>query len=84
MSGRPDNYREATEKWLADNHIVYEHLYMRAAGDNREDSIVKCELFHKYVQPAYNISVVLDDRNRVVAMWRKLGLTVLQVAEGGF
>ena len=32
----------------------------------------------------YNIKYVIDDRNQVVKMWRELGLTVLQVADGNF
>ena len=32
----------------------------------------------------YNVKFVLDDRNRVVEMWRSLGLTCLQVADGDF
>lgn len=57
---------------------------MRPEGDIRKDSIVKRELFEKYVRPYYNIEFVLDDRNQVVEMWRSLGLKCLQVAEGDF
>ena len=32
----------------------------------------------------YNVHFVLDDRQQVVDMWRSLGLTVFQVAEGDF
>lgn len=42
------------------------------------------ELYERYVQPIGSVTAVLDDRARVVAMWRALGLTVLQVAEGNF
>jgi predicted kinase len=84
-SGRTDACREDTTAWL-DAHVgvPYEALHMRAAGDQRRDSIVKAELFEKYVRHAYRIVGVLDDRMQVVRMWRALGLTVLQVAEGDF
>lgn len=46
---------------------------------------VKKELFDRYVRDKYNIRFVLDDRDRVVKMWRnEIGLKVLQVAEGAF
>ena len=32
----------------------------------------------------YSASIVLDDRKQVVDMWRSLGLTCLQVADGDF
>ena len=31
-----------------------------------------------------DVFLVVDDRNKVVDMWRSLGLTVFQVAEGDF
>lgn len=84
MSGREDDCRDVTEQWLASNGITYDHLYMRAAGDSRNDAIVKRELFDAHVRYDYRIEFVLDDRDRVVEMWRANGLKVLQVAEGDF
>ncbi|OLB75659.1 MAG: 5'-hydroxyl kinase [Actinobacteria bacterium 13_2_20CM_2_71_6] len=84
-SGRTDGCRDATAAWL-DEHVgvPYEALHMRVAGDQRKDSIVKAEIFEKHIRHAYRIVGVLDDRMQVVRMWRSLGLTVLQVAEGDF
>lgn len=84
MSGRDEQYRTVTEKWLRRHDRTWDHFYMRAVGDTRNDAVVKNELFEKYVAGHYNIDFVLDDRNRVVAMWRAKGLRVLQVAEGDF
>lgn len=85
MSGRDSACREETEQWLSDNGIEYDKLYMRAAGDNRRDSIVKTELFRIYIEDQFNVSVVFDDRDQVVnETWRTLGLTCFQVAEGNF
>lgn len=88
VSGRSEECRSETGWWL-DDHIgdeVGELLLMREVGDNRPDTIVKRELYEKYVQPVYGPPIaILDDRNSVVKMWREeLGLTVLQVAEGDF
>jgi hypothetical protein len=85
LSGRTAGCHRATTDWLygyfGDN---WEELYMRPVGDNRKDSVVKMELFDKYVRNRYDVRYVLDDRNQVVEMWRSLGLTVLQVADGNF
>ena len=84
MSGRTDDGKAITEAWLHKHGIKYQHIYMREAQDTRKDSIVKQELYQKYVQDKYNISFALDDRQQVVDMWRSLGMTVFQVAEGDF
>jgi predicted kinase len=92
MSGRDEICREATEQWLFDNGIltdrlgweVFPHLFMRAHEDNRKDSIVKLELFDLLVRDHFDVKYVIDDRNQVVAAWRSIGLTVLQVADGDF
>ena len=57
---------------------------MRPENDNRQDSIVKREIFEQYIKGVYDIEFVLDDRNQVVEMWRSLGLKCLQVQEGDF
>ena len=57
---------------------------MRTLGDMRKDSIVKQELYEQNILGKFNVSFILDDRQQVVDMWRSLGLTVFQVAEGDF
>lgn len=84
MSGRPEDCREATEKWLRKYDVRFDSLFMRPSGDKRPDQIVKWELYQQHVEPEYTIEFVLDDRNRVVKMWRENGLKCLQVAEGDF
>lgn len=85
MSGRDEVCRKQTELWLLLNGIHHGELFMRPAGDNRKDSIVKKELYEKHIKEKYEVLFVLDDRNQVVEMWRnELGLTCLQVAEGNF
>ncbi|MEV4760591.1 AAA family ATPase [Micromonospora sp. NPDC049559] len=84
-SGRDDSCRETTEAWL-DLHVgvPYLALYMRAEGDRRKDSVVKREIFDREIRDRYRVVGVFDDRQQVVRMWRDLGLTVFQVAEGDF
>lgn len=84
LSGRSDECHGATRRWLDKNVGVGGALYMRAKGDFRGDEIVKRELYERNVKDRHEVLCVLDDRNKVVAMWRGLGLTVLQVADGDF
>ncbi|AIG78417.1 Hypothetical protein AJAP_27865 [Amycolatopsis japonica] len=86
VSARNEVARPATEDWI-DEHIELPEgfvLHMRADGDGRDDRVVKREIFDKEIRDRYFVRAVLDDRDKVVRMWRDLGLTCLQVAEGAF
>ncbi len=84
-SGRSDDFRAVTAAWLHSHTGLYDFgLIMRPSGDTRSDDVVKYELFDRYIRANYNVLLVLDDRDRVVDMWREIGLTVFQVAPGDF
>ncbi|MEU3744303.1 MULTISPECIES: AAA family ATPase [Streptomyces] len=84
LSGRSEDHREITEAWLARHGVPYDELWMRASGDGRGDDIVKAELFDAHVRHRYAVRVSLDDRDRVVALWRRMGLPTWQVNYGNF
>jgi hypothetical protein len=84
VSGRDSVCKDISEKWLDDNNIPYDFIFMRPEGDSRKDSIIKLELFNNYIRGNWNVKFVLDDRRQVVDVWRELGLKCLQVAEGDF
>ena len=84
VSCRMDHCRQETINWLIRHNVEFDELFMRRFKDFRPDNIVKHEIFHEHILFDYDIELVLDDRDRVVEMWRGLGLKVLQVAEGDF
>jgi len=84
VSGRKNKYRNKTLEFLQNNNIKFISLFMRGDEDDRKDSIVKKEIYEKYILGKYNVQFVLDDRTQVVKLWRSLGLTCLQVADGDF
>jgi phosphoglycolate phosphatase-like HAD superfamily hydrolase len=79
-SGRSDECRAETERWLALALVPYDALLMRTAGDVRPDDVIKQEFLRGGGQP----DLIFDDRDRVVAMWRSLGIPCFQVAKGDF
>lgn len=84
VSGRDDSCKQITEEWLHTNNIPYDKIFMRKNKDNRQDSLVKEEIYLTEIKNKYNVRVVYDDRNSVVKVWRDLGLKVFQVQEGNF
>ena len=85
LSGRGEEVRAHTERWLAANGVRYDEMWMRAAGDQRGDDTVKGELFDAHIRHRYAARVVLDDRDRLIALWRdRLGLPCWQVDYGDF
>lgn len=91
VSGRSNEFRDVTEAWLKKHGITYKHLYMRdpnlkdEKGNKLNDAIIKKDIYLQYIEPNYRVICCIDDRNRVVNMWRNdLGLICLQVADGDF
>lgn len=83
ISGRDEKYRDTTERQL-NEYISNYLLFMRKNRDFRADEIIKKEIYLENLANNYNILFILDDRAKVVSMWRELGLTCLQVANGDF
>jgi len=85
FSGRSDIALDETVEWLNRyGHDYYDILEMRRHEDQRKDTIVKREFYDNFIKGQYNVKYCLDDRNSVVDMYRKLGLTVMQVQDGDF
>jgi hypothetical protein len=85
VTGRPERNRRATVEWLARHGYPEGPLHMRADADHRADDVVKEEILDRELKlTPQDVLCVLDDRDRVVAMWRRRGFRVLQVAEGDF
>ncbi len=82
MSGRDEGRgRKATESWLIKHKIRYDYLYMRKAGDQTSDDIVKENMYNEHIKDKYNVKAVFDDRLRVTRVWYKLGLPLFRVGD---
>ena len=81
-SGRSEQHRAETVQWLTQKGVNYHKLLLRRDGDRRSDVVVKREMLA--VLDTNKILFVVEDRSRVVEMWRKEGLVCLQCAPGEF
>ena len=82
LTGRSDEAREITEKWLVQNCAShYDLLIMRSASDNRKDTVIKEEVLRKI--GIERIVAAWDDSPTVIAHFRSLGITTYQVCDYG-
>ena len=82
LTGRSDEAREITEKWLVQNGAShYDLLIMRSASDNRKDTVIKEEILRKI--GIERIVAAWDDSPTVIAHFRSLGITTYQVCDYG-
>lgn len=84
VTGRPARCLAATRQWLDRRYISYADIFTRADGDFRADDIVKEEILDRDILPNFTPIFAIDDRDRVVAMWRRRGIPCFQVADGDF
>jgi len=81
-SGRSEEHRDETVKWLSEKGVRYHDLLLRKDQDRRSDTVVKREMLAAIDKSL--ILFVVEDRSRVVEMWRSEGLVCLQCAPGEF
>ena len=85
LSGRSDKTERTTRSWLSRNRVPFHKLVMRPHKTMNfvPDEILKKDMLDKHID-IDDIFMVVDDRQKVVDMWRSLGLICLQAAEGNF
>jgi len=84
ITGRTEKVRQLTEDWLERNGIVYDELHMRPDGENMSDCKLKEKVYEEHIAGKYIVEFVVEDRKRVVEMWRRNDLVCLQCQEGDY
>lgn len=89
-SGRSESVRKKTEVWVENNildsalsnfkKIV---LKMRPIGDSTPDDELKERWLNEALAQGKKIDFVVDDRAKVVRMWRRRGIFVFDVNQSG-
>ena len=80
-TGRPEKYRDLTERWLARKGLFVDQVYMRSLEDDgyKSDATVKRELLQKIREDGWEPMFVFEDRDDVTEMWREEGITCFQL-----
>ena len=80
-SGRSEIVRAETEVWLEQHGCGGVRVKMRPDKDYTPDDILKEQWLKNC---PHKIDLVIDDRKKVVEMWRRNGIICAQVAPGDF
>lgn len=69
---------------LMNLNVPYKALFMRNTGDNTPDETLKRNWLIGYPLIMERVLFIIDDRQKIVDMWRREGFTCFQVAPGNF
>lgn len=82
-SARGSETQWDTWNWLREHQIPFDYLLMRKAGDHRDDTETKRELMG--LIGVENVAFAIDDRKKIVELYRSMGLKVYPVnGEGDY
>lgn len=87
FSGRSKATKDATKDWLNKFNVPFDVLKMRPTSNEfkfMRDDDLKEKWLNDIFPDKSEIFAVFDDRNKVVEMWRRNGITCFQVADGDF
>jgi predicted kinase len=86
VTGREEQYRNQTLRFLKDKCSLVEELFILYMRDSKEpkDNEIKEKILKEKIIPEYNVLFALEDRDRVVKMYRENGIQCWQVKEGNY
>lgn len=83
-TGRQHQHRQTTLDWLERKAVFYHKLMIRPEEKSHTPDYEVKQTMLDEIRIDHNVVVAVDDRNQVVEMWRRNGITCLQVADGDF
>ena len=79
LTGTPERFRGNVKDRLERHGLFADALIMRPDGDTREDADFKRAALDLMRKQNWEITMVFEDRDSVVKMWRDAGVLCLQV-----
>ena len=76
VTGRPELARVQTEKWLEDNGVDYDRLYMKQ-GDPMGKAVHSKELTLNEIKKEFNVVMAFEDDNKCAEMYVKNNVMTL-------
>ena len=75
LTGRHEELREKTEKWLSSYNVYYDFLYMKPNSMQYiKDVVFKKEIYLDVISRSFDIDYAIDDRELILDMWASVGV----------
>ena len=80
-TGRNEDVRPETERWLVENHVAHDRLRMRPSKDYRSQIDLKSDWL---AQASRKPDLAFDDNMTVVRWWRERGILTAAITDKGY
>lgn len=78
VTARKEKYRALTARWLKNNEIPHDALFMRKDDDHREDYEVKKDIL-KNIQEYWEVRHAVDDHPGIIKLWEENGISTTKI-----
>ena len=74
VTGRPEDYRNITEKWIKENVKAEDFLLLMRPSNNYERDVIIKNKMKNEILNSYKIIKVYEDQKELFDMWEEAGL----------
>jgi phosphoglycolate phosphatase-like HAD superfamily hydrolase len=78
VTARKEKYRNLTSRWLKNNNLTHDALFMRQNEDYREDYAVKKDIL-EYVNVYWDVKHAVDDNPSIIELWKENGIETTKI-----
>jgi hypothetical protein len=78
VTARKEKYRGLTSRWLKNNDVPHDALFMRQDEDHREDYEVKKDIL-EHISEYWEIKHAVDDNPSIIKLWEENGIPTTKI-----
>lgn len=78
VTARNENYRALTSRWLKNNNVPHDALFMRKENDFRSDYEIKKEILEK-INEYWDVKHAVDDNPDIINLWESNGIPTTKI-----
>jgi FMN phosphatase YigB (HAD superfamily) len=78
VTARKEKYRALTARWLKNNGVNHDALFMRQDDDHREDYEVKKDIL-QHINEYWEVKHAVDDNPSIIKLWEENGITTTKI-----
>ena len=79
FTARDSKWRDATKAWCWKKFIIFDKLLMKLPHHEGPNYLVKYQMYKEFIEGEYEVLFAIDDNNKVVEMFRDIGITTFQI-----